>query len=91
MIDSKYKVRRFIAEYSDTTDELLEKYKLSDFELKLFQKEFLKSSLDNPMFDCYQIAEKNIIFLKNYIQNEPDWNFSENSYFLEAVALGEFK
>lgn len=43
MLDKTYNVQRYIAEYSDTTDELLAEYELETFNLKSFQAEFDES------------------------------------------------
>ena len=87
MIDTHFKVKRYIAEYSEATDELLGKYDLSSFELEKFQVEFGEPNIENPMFDCYPIKEKNINFLKGYIEKEPKWDFNNKSYFVEAHAI----
>jgi hypothetical protein len=87
MIDSKYKVRRYIAEYSEETEKLLAEYELSAFDLAKFQKEFGEICPENPMFDCYPIKKSNVAFLKSYINEEPSWDFAKKSYFVEAHAI----
>lgn len=87
MIDKRYNVRRYITQFSNETEELIAEYDLSDFELEIFQNEFGESNPENPMFDCYQIRELNVPFLKSYIDKEPNWDFSKNSYFVEASAI----
>tara|TARA_B100001989_G_C24528971_1_gene460422 strand:- start:1188 stop:1451 length:264 start_codon:yes stop_codon:yes gene_type:complete len=84
MIDEKYKVRRYIAEYSEETEELMAEYYLSDFDLAAFQKEFYEPDPKNPMFNCYPITADNLSFIRNYIENEPDWDFENKSYSVEA-------
>lgn len=87
MIDPKYKVRRYISEFSNTSDKLLSEYDLSDFNLSEFQKEFGESDLKNPMYASYPIRQSNVAFLKNYINKEPNWDFNEKSYFVESHAI----
>ncbi len=87
MIDSKYKVKRYITEFSEETEELISEHDLVDFELSKFQKEFNEPNSENPMFDCYEVKPENIGFLKNYIANEPDWDFVNKSYFVEAHGI----
>lgn len=87
MIDEKFKVSRYLAEYSESTEKLLAKYDLSDFDLVAFQKEFSEANPDNPMFDCYQVKKSNVEFLQRYIENEPKWDFANNAYFVEAHAI----
>lgn len=84
MRDEQYDLRRYIAEYSEETQELTGEYDLSDFDLTKFQAEFNEPNLDDPMVDCYPITADNVAFLKPYLATEPDWNFAENSYFVEA-------
>ena len=84
MRDEQYDVRRYIAEYSEETQELTGEYDLADFDLTKFQAEFNEPNPDDPMVDCYPITADNVAFLKPYLATEPDWNFAENSYFVEA-------
>ncbi len=37
MIDTKYKVRRYIAEFSEKTEELLAEHELTSFDLEITQ------------------------------------------------------
>ncbi|MBM7424675.1 DUF7683 domain-containing protein [Spongiibacter marinus] len=55
MIDARYNCKRYVAEFSELSEELLAKYDLSSFDLASFQSEFGESDASNPMFDCYQI------------------------------------
>jgi hypothetical protein len=87
MIDDKFKVRRFITEFLKQTEELLAEYDLCSFELSNFQIEFGEQNTENPMFDCYPIKEKNVEFLKRYMAEEPEWDFVNKSYFIEAHAI----
>ncbi len=87
MIDTKYKVRRYIAEFSEKTEELLAEHELTSFDLEKFQNMFCVSDLNNPMFDCYQINEANCDFLAGYIDFEPSWDFKNKSYFVESEAI----
>jgi len=87
MIDERYQVRRYITEFSQSTEELLAEYDLCDFDLEAFQKEFSELNPENPMFDCYQVRESNVEFLRKYIENEPEWDFVNKSYFVEAHAI----
>lgn len=84
MKDAKFNVRRYIAEYSEKTEEMTAEYYLADFDLRKFQAEFNEPNPDNPMVDCYPITADNVVFLKPYLATEPDWNFVEKSYFVEA-------
>jgi len=87
MIDSKYKLKRYISEFSKETEELIAEYDLVRFELSKFQKEFDEQNAENPMFDCYPIKSENISFLKKYIDVEPEWDFINMSYFVEAHGI----
>ena len=87
MIDTEYKVRRYIAEYSEESEKLIAEYDLSSFELESFQREFGESDSRNPMFDCYPITKLNINFIKNHVEKEPEWDFANKSYFVEAYAI----
>jgi hypothetical protein len=87
MIDTEFKVRRYIAEFSQETEELIAEYDLCYFELKQFQTEFCEPNSDNPMFDSYPIKECNVKFLKKHLAKEPEWDFVNKSYFVEAHAI----
>lgn len=87
MIDSTYQVRRYIAEFSEITEKCIAEYDLSSFELELFQNEFGVSEPDNPMFECYPIKESNIDFIKNFINTEPNWDFTNKAYFIDTHAI----
>jgi len=87
MIDSEYKVKRYITEFSEKTEELLAEYDLNSFELSEFQKEFNETNDKNPMFECYPIKPENVGFLKKYISDSPEWDFSSKSYFVESHGI----
>jgi len=87
MIDKKYKVRRYITEFSEKTEELLAEYELSSFDLKKFQAELGETDKENSMVDCYPIHEKSIVFMKSFLSCEPKWDFKNKSYFVEAHAI----
>jgi hypothetical protein len=87
MIDIEFGVRRYIAEYSEETEELIAEHDLTGFELSQFQREFNEPNNEDPMFDCYPIKLENLSFLKTYINDEPEWNFVKKSYFVEAHSI----
>lgn len=87
MIDARYNCKRYIAEFSEETEELLAKYDLSSFDLASFQLEFGESDSSNPMFDCYQINKENVAFIKRHLKEEPNWDFINKSYFVEASSI----
>jgi len=87
MIDEKFKVRRYVAEFSEETEELLATYDLSSFNLIEFQREFRESNARNPMLDCYSVHESNLEFLSKYMFKEPVWDFLNKSYFVECCAI----
>ena len=87
MIDTVYKVRRYITEFCTQSDELIAEYELSSFDLKRFQSEFGEKKSSNPMFDCYQIKESNIEFLNEYMNEKPDWDLLSKTYFVEVETL----
>lgn len=87
LIDSKYGVRRYLAEYSTGTDELVEEYELNEFDLVKFRKQFNVSDSTNPMFDSFSVSEKDTEFLKSYLGAAVEWRFESSEYFLEAHAL----
>lgn len=77
-------VRRYIAEYSTDSEELVGEYDLSSFDLTKFQAEFNEPNPTDPMYDCYPIKAHNVEFLKPYIADQPDWDFANKCYFVEA-------
>lgn len=83
MIDETYNVRRYVAEYSENTDELLADYELETFELKQFQVEFCENR-DEPMFCCYPITVSKVDFMEGYLKEKINWDFANKAYFLEA-------
>lgn len=84
MIDSKYNVRRFIAEYSEKTEELLAEHFFDSFDLERFKAEFDEPDEDFPMLACYRIHPQNVSFVERYIAKPPAWDFDNKSYFVEA-------
>jgi len=84
MIYSKYQVRRCITEFSKITEKFLAEYELTDFDLGKFQKEFGVLDPENSMFDCYLIKKSNVYFVKNFIEEELNWDFVNKTYFVEA-------
>ena len=87
MIDTEFKARRYISEFSEETDELIAEYDFRSFELKELQIEFGEPNSESPMFDCYPIKECNVEFLAKYLEKEPEWNFVHKAYFVEAHAI----
>ena len=87
MIDENFKVMRFIAEYCEETETLITEYDLAAFNLEKFQAEFNELNREDPMFGCYPIQEKNIPFLKKYLDNDIVWDFNQKSYFVEASSI----
>ncbi len=87
MIDTKFKARRFIAEYSEETEELIAEHELSEFDLCKFKAEFGEENPEQPMFGCYEIHEPNISFINKYISQPISWDFNNSSYFVEAHAI----
>ena len=87
MIDFKYNVRRYIAEYSEETEELIAEHELIDFDLNKFKIEFGEINPEQPMFGCYPISPSNISFLEKYLGNELKWDFQKSSFFVEAHAI----
>lgn len=85
MIDTEYNVERYIAVYSQTTEELINEYPLTSFDLAAFQAEFNEPDPKYPMLDCYPVKPENLSFIRKYITPEPEWDFDANSYFVEAV------
>jgi len=86
MVDETYNVRRFVAEYSETTDELLAEHELETFNLKQFQAEF-DANNDDPMFYCYSITASKADFIEKYLRKKIEWEFTLKAYFLEAEAV----
>jgi len=83
MIDDTFKVRRYITEFCEETEELIAEYDLASFDLVKFQNELNEPNNENPMFDCYPINKENVKFIENYISN----NIEKKSYFVEAHAI----
>ena len=84
MKTKKHNVERLINVFSEETEEYVQEIKLKEFDLKAFQKEFGILDAANPMYDCYQIKEKNINFIKKYLNESVVWDFKKYSYFIEA-------
>ncbi|MFD2176306.1 DUF7683 domain-containing protein [Veronia pacifica] len=87
MVEAEFTVKRYLTEFSLETEELLAEYDLGSFDLSKFQVEFDEPNTENPMFDCYTIKEKNVEFLREYLTNEPKWDFINRTYFIEAHAI----
>jgi hypothetical protein len=87
MIDEKYKVRRYIAEYSEETEELVAEHELLDFELDAFKKEFGEANPDQSMFGCNPVLAANTDFLNPFLVKPISWDFDKSSYFVEAHAI----
>jgi len=87
MIDDTFKVRRYITEFCEETEELIAEYDLASFDLAKFQNELNEPNKENPMFDCYPINKENVKFIENYISNNITWDFKKKSYFVEAHAI----
>ncbi|WP_456238191.1 DUF7683 domain-containing protein [Marinobacter mangrovi] len=83
MIDSKFGLSRFLAEYSEQSEELIARYEFAKFDLDAFQSEFQVESSD-PMFDCYEVGQRHLRFLESCLARVPSWDFDDNSYFLES-------
>lgn len=83
MVNETYNVRRYISEYSKTTNELLADYELETFNLKQFQAE-LDTGDDEPMFCCYPITVSKIDFIERCTKEKVKWDFVTKAYFLEA-------
>jgi len=86
MIDSKFGVRRFLAEYSEQSEELIARYEFAKFDLDAFQAEFQIDSLD-PMFDCYEVEQQHLRFVESHLVQVPNWDFEGSSYFVESHAV----
>lgn len=67
MIDIEFKVRRYIAEFSEEIRDLLAEYHFSFFDLRRFKVEYGESNTENLMFDCFPVSDKSVEFLKKYI------------------------
>ena len=87
MIDEIFKVRRYISEFSEETEELIAEYDLASFSLARFQAELSQSSFESPMFDSYPIQENNVKFIEGYMGYKIAWDFDNKSYFVEANAI----
>jgi hypothetical protein len=83
---SRTQFRRYIAVYSNGTDEMVNRHDLAAFELSTFQDRFVDGDRLNKMYDCYVIDEKDARFLVPYLQCVPKWDFVEFSYYLESEA-----
>lgn len=84
MIDTELIVRRYIAEYSNDSEELTAEYELTAFDLSKFQAEFNEPNPRDPMFDCYEITEGNVEFIEKYLGVDVCWDFASKCYFVEA-------
>jgi hypothetical protein len=87
MIDTTLKVRRFIAEYSEETEELVAEHEFAEFDLCKFKAEFGEVNSEGLMFESYEILEPNISFINKYVSQPICWNFDKSSYFVEAHAI----
>lgn len=87
MIDTKLSVRRYVTEFSNSTDELIAEYELDSFDMTEFRVWFKVPTSGNPMFESYPILAENVEFIENYMGIKPEWDFEMNSYFVEAVSI----
>ncbi len=78
------KITRYIAEYTNQTDELVAKYPLKSFDLEEFQEEFGIVNPENQMLDRYPIFESSLLLLNAHLANPVQWKFVSHSYYLEA-------
>ena len=67
MIDETYNCERYIAKYDRNSGEFIDEVELKDFALFKFQKQFRVSDPTNPMFDCFQIKQRDFDFLTEFI------------------------
>ena len=60
------------------------RYDLCSYDLPAFKEAFRDIDPENPMLDCYPINESQKEFLKGYLKVEPERDFNQKSYFVEA-------
>ncbi|MCF6442921.1 hypothetical protein L1077_26205 [Pseudoalteromonas luteoviolacea] len=89
MSDAKFKVRRFISEYSQKAEVLIAEYELSELDLFKLKAEFDETNPEQAMFDCYEIRKSNVSFINKYTHEPIAWDFSKNAYFIEANYLSD--
>ena len=87
MIDDKKKVRWYIAQYSESTEDLEAEYDINYFDIDAFRIEFENTNSEFPMEGCFPIRWSNIEFLRKYMDQPPVWNFKLSSYFIESQAI----
>jgi hypothetical protein len=87
MNEAKLKVRWYVAQYSESTEELEAEYEIIDFDLEAFRFEFDDTESDYPMEGCFPIARGNIEFLEKYMSQALIWDFASSSYFIESQAI----
>lgn len=77
-------VQRYIAEYSNHTDQCVARYPVHSFDLIQFQDEFGIVSPTNQMLDRYPVFESSVCFLASHLKKNIPWNFLTHSYYLES-------
>jgi hypothetical protein len=87
MIEDKLKVRWYVAQYSELTEDLQTEYEITGFDLQAFRIEFDDTESVYPMEGCFPITRSNIEFLEKYMSQIPNWNFASSSYFIESQAI----
>ena len=80
------RVHRYLAEYSNETDELLARHEFTHFDLAAFQGAFGITTAADPMYDCYEVTPETKEFISGFTGTPIAWDFNGRSYYVEAEA-----
>jgi len=79
-------LQRYIGYFSIEDEFLVGKIPLSSFRLEDFIAYF-KLPIDDPMYDVYNIEEKDLLFISKYVSKDAIFEFDKYYYELCATAL----
>ncbi|MCB0332958.1 MAG: hypothetical protein KDD55_05625 [Bdellovibrionales bacterium] len=79
-------IGRYLTVFDGESEELEMLYELSSFALEKFVEHFEPCAQSDPeMFDRYSVGPDDIPFLRSFLKDEIEFDFSKFAYFLEAV------
>lgn len=80
-------VERVLVVYDGSSEEVVSLLRLSNFSLDSLMQQFdVDPESDPQMYNCYAIGPEDISFVLAHLDEELDFDFQKNAYFIEAVA-----
>lgn len=85
------RVARLLSVFSNQTDELAAEHPLSSFDLPKFKQHFgvPDEDEDAEMVMEYEVKQKDVEFLSEYLSEEVDYDFVQYDYFLSCHRVDE--